>query len=127
MEIVTKCKDCHFFQKQTTKHANPLSPIDLSYPFVIWRIDIVGILPRVAEGFRFLFVIIDTFTKWMEAMPVVNITQATSVMFLQSIIYKFGIPRWVITDNITQVKGAKFVRCCTDFRIHHQPSSSAHP
>jgi hypothetical protein len=26
----TKCKDCQFFQKQTTKHANPLHPIDLS-------------------------------------------------------------------------------------------------
>jgi hypothetical protein len=23
MKIVTKCKDCQFFQKQTTKHANP--------------------------------------------------------------------------------------------------------
>jgi hypothetical protein len=24
MKIITKCKDCQFFQKQTTKHANPL-------------------------------------------------------------------------------------------------------
>jgi hypothetical protein len=24
MEIVTKCKECRFFQKQTTKHVNPL-------------------------------------------------------------------------------------------------------
>jgi hypothetical protein len=24
MEVVTKCKDCQFFQKQTSKHANPL-------------------------------------------------------------------------------------------------------
>jgi ribonuclease HI len=30
MEIVAKCRDCQFFQKQTTKHANPLRPIDLS-------------------------------------------------------------------------------------------------
>jgi hypothetical protein len=30
MKIVTKCKECHFFQKQTMKHANPLRPIDLS-------------------------------------------------------------------------------------------------
>jgi hypothetical protein len=30
MEIVTNCKECQFFQKQTTKHANPLRPIDLS-------------------------------------------------------------------------------------------------
>jgi ribonuclease HI len=30
MWIVTKCRDCQFFQKQTTKHANPLRPIDIS-------------------------------------------------------------------------------------------------
>jgi hypothetical protein len=24
MKIITKCKECQFFQKQTTKHANPL-------------------------------------------------------------------------------------------------------
>jgi hypothetical protein len=74
MEIVTKCKDWQFFQKQTTKHANPLQPIDLSCPFMIWGIDIVGVLPRALGGFRFLFVAIDTFTKWIEAIPVVNIT-----------------------------------------------------
>jgi hypothetical protein len=33
MKIVTKCKECQFFQKQTTKHVNPLRPIDLSWPF----------------------------------------------------------------------------------------------
>jgi hypothetical protein len=74
MEIVTKCKDWQFFQKQTTKHANPLQPIDLSCPFMIWGIDIVGVLPRAPGGFRFLFVAIDTFTKWIEVIPVVNIT-----------------------------------------------------
>jgi transposase InsO family protein len=63
MEIVTKCNDCQFFQKQTTKHANPLWPIDISCPFAIWKIDIVGILPRAPAGFRFLFIAINTFTK----------------------------------------------------------------
>jgi hypothetical protein len=74
MEIVTKCKECQFFQKQTTKHINPLRPIDLSWHFAVWRIDIVDVLPRAPGGFRFLFVDIDTFTKWMKATPVVNIT-----------------------------------------------------
>jgi hypothetical protein len=31
-EIITKCKECQFFQKQTTKHVNPLRLIDLSWP-----------------------------------------------------------------------------------------------
>jgi transposase InsO family protein len=45
-------------------------------------IDIVGVLPKALGGFRFLFVAIDTFTKWMETMPVVNITYDATVKFL---------------------------------------------
>jgi hypothetical protein len=88
---------------------------------------IMGILPRAPGGFRFLFVTIDTFTKWMEAMPVVNITQDAAVRFLQSIIYMFIVPKWVLTDIGTQFKGAKFAWCCSDFGINHQASLAAHP
>jgi hypothetical protein len=109
------------------KHANHLRPIDLSWPFAIWGVDIVGILLRAPGGFRFLFIGIDTFTKWMEATLVVNITHESAVKFLKSIIYRFGVPNRVLTDNGTQFKGAKFLRCCADFRIHHQPSSAVHP
>jgi transposase InsO family protein len=126
MKIFTKCKECQFFQKQTMKHANPLRPIDLSWSFMVWGIDIVDVLRRAQEGFRFLFIGIDTFTKWMEATPVVNITQEAAVKFLQSIIYMFGVPKIVLTDNGTQFKGAKFLRCCADIEIHHQPSLAAH-
>jgi transposase InsO family protein len=87
----------------------------------------VGIFPRALGGFRYLFVGVDTFTKWMEAMPVVNITQEATVKFLQSIIYRFDVPRRVLTDNSTQFKGAKFIRCCTNFGIQHQPSSATYP
>jgi transposase InsO family protein len=52
-------------------------------------------------GFRFLFVGIDTFTKWMEATPVVNITQEASVKFLKSIIYRFDISKRVVMNNGT--------------------------
>jgi hypothetical protein len=41
------------------------------------------------------------FTKWMEATPVVNITQEVAAKFLQSIIYRFGVPKRVLTDNGT--------------------------
>jgi hypothetical protein len=87
----------------------------------------VGILPRAPGGFRFLFVGVDTFTKWMETTPVVNITQEATVKFLQIIIYRFDVPKRVLTDNGTQFKGAKFSKCCTDFGIDHQPSSATHP
>jgi hypothetical protein len=62
MEVVKKYRDCQFYQKQTMKHANPLQPIDVSWPFAVWGINIVGILPRAPDGFRYLFVRVDTFT-----------------------------------------------------------------
>jgi transposase InsO family protein len=67
------------------------------------------------------------FTKWMEVMSVVNITQDATVKFLQSIIYMFGVPKWVLTDNETQFKGAMFIRCCTDFGINLHALLAAHP
>jgi hypothetical protein len=82
MEVITKCMDYLFFHKKTMKDANHLRPIDLSCSSAIWGIDIVGILPRTPGGFRFLFIAIDTFTKWMEALPVANITQEAVVKFL---------------------------------------------
>jgi hypothetical protein len=88
MKIVTKCRNCQFFQKQTMKHANPLRPIDLTWLFAIWGINIMGALPRAPGGFMFLFVAIDIFTKWMKALLVVNITPDAAVKFMQSIIYR---------------------------------------
>jgi hypothetical protein len=63
----------------------------------------------------------------MEATPVVNITQEAAFKFLQSIIYRFGVPKRVLTDNGTQFKGAKFSKRCADFGIDHHPSSATHP
>jgi transposase InsO family protein len=63
----------------------------------------------------------------MDATLVVNITQEAAAKFLKSIIYRFGVSKRVLTDNGTQFKGAKFLRCCADFEIHHQPSSTTHP
>jgi hypothetical protein len=63
----------------------------------------------------------------METTPVVNITHEAAVKFFKSIIYRFGVPKRILTDNETQFKGDKFLICCADFGIHHQPSSAAHP
>jgi hypothetical protein len=101
MEVVKKWRHCQFFHKQMMKHANPLHPIDISWPFAVWGINIVAILPSAPGGFRYLFVRIDTFIKWMEVMPAVNITQEAVIKFPQRIIYKFGVSRRVLIDNGT--------------------------
>jgi hypothetical protein len=68
-----------------------------SWLFAVWGLDIVGSFPHAIGGYRFLYVVIDKFTKWPEATPVVNINKQSTVKFIKSIIFRFGAPNRVIT------------------------------
>jgi transposase InsO family protein len=75
-------------------------------------VDILGPFPRAVGGYWYLFVAIDKFTKWLEATPVVNITQGAAVAFLGSIVCRFGVPSRIITDNRTQFTSRLFQEYC---------------
>jgi hypothetical protein len=79
-----------------------------SWPFAVWGVDILGPFPRPVGGYRFIFVTIDKFTKWLEATPMVNITQGAAVVFLRSIVRRFGFPSHIIMDNGTQFTSRLF-------------------
>ncbi|XP_061376077.1 uncharacterized protein LOC133318132 [Gastrolobium bilobum] len=71
--------------------------------------DLLGPFPEAAGRVQWLIVAIDYFTKWVEAEPVATITsQRVRKFFWRNIVYRFGIPGEVITDNGTQFTDAKF-------------------
>jgi hypothetical protein len=90
-------------------------------------VDILGSFPRAVDGYRFLFVAIDKFTKWPEATPVVNITQGVVVAFLKSIVYRFGVPNYIIMDNETQFTSRIFQEYCEGIDTQLCFVSVAHP
>ena len=77
-------------------------------------VDILGLFPRAVGGYWYLFAAIDKFTKWLEATPVVSITQNAAVAFLKSIVYRFEVPSRIITDNGTQFTSRIFQEYCED-------------
>jgi hypothetical protein len=79
-----------------------------SWTFAIWGVDILGPFPTAIDGYRFLFIAVDKFTKWLEATPMVSITQGAAVAFLKSIVCRFGVPSRIITDNGTQFTSQLF-------------------
>jgi transposase InsO family protein len=97
-----------------------------SWPFVVWGVDILGPFPRAVGGYRFLYVAIDKFTKWLEVTPVVNITKKSAVAFLKSIVCRFGVPNRIIADNGTQFKSRLFQEYCEDNGIQLCFESVAH-
>jgi transposase InsO family protein len=71
--------------------------------------------------------VVDKFSKWIEARPIVNVRSEEAVSFFTDIIYRFGIPNTIITDNGTQFTGKKFLIFCDDNNICVYRSTVAHP
>jgi hypothetical protein len=52
-----------------------------------------------------LLVAVGKFTKWIEARPMAKIDSKQVVSFVLDIVFRFGVPNSIITDNGTQFTG----------------------
>lgn len=79
-------------------------------PLDKWGIVIVGKLPTTSGGKVFLIVVVDYFSKWVEAEAVVKIDHATVHKFLwRNICCRYGIPEcWCqIMETSSLAKGSR--------------------
>jgi transposase InsO family protein len=93
----------------------------------MWGLDILGSFPRAVGGFWYLYIAVDKFTKWPEATPIVKINKQSVVKFIKSIIYRFGVPNKIITNNGSQFTSRVFQEYCEDLSIQICYASVAHP
>jgi transposase InsO family protein len=98
-----------------------------SWPFVVWGLDILGLLPRAIRGFWYLYITIDKFTNWTEVTPVVKINKDSTFKFIKSIVCRFGVPNRIITNNRSQFTSSAFQGYCEDLGIQICYASVAHP
>ena len=105
-----------------------MTHISSPWPSAQSGIDIMGPFPLRKKQLRFLVVAIDYFTKWVEAKPVTTITKAKVTSFVwKNIIYRFGVPHVIISDNGKQFNNPKFQNFCQDLGVKNHYSSPRHP
>ena len=98
-DMVDKCAGCQFYSNMSHKPASALKTILLVWPFVVWGLDMVGPFKTGRSGFTHLLVAVDKFTKWIEAKPIKNLDSSTAVSFSKELIFGYGVPHNIITDN----------------------------
>jgi hypothetical protein len=76
-------------------------------PYGVWTF--WGSSKKHPGGWTHLLLMIDKFTKWVEAKPLAKIGSKQAVDFIQDIIFCFGVPNSIITDNDTQFTREKFL------------------
>jgi transposase InsO family protein len=70
---------------------------------------------------------VDKFSKWIEAVLVTNQEATTAVKFFKSIVYRYGVPNSIITDNGPNFTSGEFQDFTKNLGIKLKYASVSHP
>ena len=73
--------------------------------------DIVGPLPRSAQGSRFVLVVCDYASRYPEAVPMKYVEAASVAEELIKIFSRVGVPKEVLTDQGTNFTSQLLLSC----------------
>ncbi|KAK2442753.1 protein NYNRIN [Trifolium repens] len=121
IEFAKGCQECQRHSGIQHVPASELHSIVKPWPFRGWALGLIGeIKPASSKNQRYILVGIDYFTKWIEAIPLPNVDQEAVINFIQNyIIYRFGIPETITTDQGSVFTGRKMQEFAqeTGFRL----------
>lgn len=125
MEYAKKCQACQFHANFIHSPPEPLHPTVASWPFEAWGLDVVGQLkPKSSAGHMYILAATDYFSKWAEAIPLKEVNKEAVTDFIRThIIYRYGVPRFIITDNGTPFYNSLMKKLCTQFNFTQRNSS----
>lgn len=78
--------------------------------------DVVGPLVRSSRGNKYLLIMQDKFTKWVELHPLREQKTRPIINALkEKVILRYGCPRILITDNGSQFRATEFANLLNEF------------
>jgi ribonuclease HI len=76
-DIVRQCPECQRHASYSKFASNEIHLIPLVWPIARWGMGIVGLLPTAPGNYTHAVVVVEYFSKWVEAKPLLSITSAT--------------------------------------------------
>jgi hypothetical protein len=120
--VVKVCQQCQMVRRMGSIRFEDeeLKSIPVCDLFHRVAMDTAGPLLETKLGNKYILVAIDHYSKWCEAKAVIDHGAKTTARFLEDdIIYRYGVPKFVLTDNGGEW-AAEFDVMCKDYGIHHQ-------
>ena len=115
---VRKCNRCQRQAPMSKVLTQDLTTITSPWPFAQWGMDIIGPLPTAPAQKKLLLVATDYFSKWIEADNFTSIKDKEVVHFVwKNIVYCFGIPQSITTDNGPQFDSQVYKNFCNELKI----------
>lgn len=125
---IRSCKICVAKKGPSEKGKSPMQIYNVGTPFERVQMDILGPLPCSSEGNRYLLVIIDCFTKWVEAFPLKNIRAKTvAEVFVNQVVSRHGVPLEIHTDQGKSFESKIFLEMTELLGIKKTRTTPLHP
>ncbi|KAI8513239.1 hypothetical protein Bbelb_098780 [Branchiostoma belcheri] len=125
---VTCCDTCATTKGGRRRPRAPLQSSDVGYPNKRIAIDIVGPLPKTTLGNKYVLVLSDYFSKWVEVFPMPDETALTVAQIIfEGWICVHGPPERIHTDQGRNFESALIAELCKFMKIGKTRTTPYHP
>lgn len=125
-QCIRSCDPCQFLER-TPPPSQPLHPIPRADAGDVWAFDFVGPLPKTLKGNQYLLTAMDLGTDWMIAQALPRRSGQSVIEMLQYIIYTYGKPLRILTDNGEEFMSYGVQGILQRFGIRHDHTTPYHP
>ena len=125
------CRNCDLCAQKRgpqKKIKAPMAKYNVGSPMEHIAIDVLGPLPITEIGNKYILIVADYFTKWVEAYPVLN-QEATTLaeLLVREFICQFGVPLLIHSDQGRNFESELFAKVCRLRGIKKTRTTPYHP
>ena len=127
-DYISCCEICGRNKKSKQKNKAPHSSIPVSAAMDCISTDLFGPLPESKKGNKYILLLTDLYTKWIELIPIPDATAETcATKIINEFIGRFGCPITIHSDQGRNYESELFQQMCKLLEIRKTRSSPRHP
>ena len=127
-EFVASCVACNRQKRVKRRDKAELQPFTAGAPMEKVHLDLLGPLPITPSGNRYILVMVDQFTKWVEVAPLPDQTAETVARAAVEYMFtRMGCPLEICTDQGANFMSSLFSRLCELLEIVKKRTTPYHP
>jgi hypothetical protein len=123
---VLSCTVCDRVKANFEVKDPTLKPLPIMGMFYEWGVDLCKMPFKSVSGNRYVVVMIEHFSKWIELVPIPETTSHHTAAALRGVLCRYGAPAEVLTDEGEEFQG-EFAELLAKLLIDHRLTSRDHP
>lgn len=127
-DYLKNCIDCQRYKFSNQKPFGLLQTPILQQRGEVLAVDLFGPLPEAETGEKWVFLVEDTATRWVELYPIKEAhAEVCAKILIEEYFLRYGFPRRIVSDNGVQFISAVMQQCMFLFGIKQNLIPLYHP